>query len=319
MMIKALRFSSFGPPSVLRIEDVPIPQPGKGQALIKVKAAGINPSDPKNVAGIFKKTTLPRTPGRDFAGIVVEGSKYKGEQVWGSSAQLGITTDGSHAEYVVVPDEILSLKPGPLSLEQSAALGVPYITAYASVIRAAKLQAGETILIVGAAGAVGQAATNIANWKQARVIGAALNSDPLPGVEKVISTKTENLRDRAFELTGGRGVDVVFDTVGGQLFEPALRCLGVGGRQVAITSTGDSRVCFNLVAFYHNMSRLMGVDSFGLTERDVAEITGELHPGFETGALKPPAIEVVPFAKAIEAYDKVAKGQARVKQVLSFP
>jgi NADPH:quinone reductase len=170
-IMKALRFAEFGPPSVLRIECTAIPEPGEGEALIHVKAAAINPSDIGNVAGRFKNTTLPRIPGRDFAGIVVKGNHHEGEEVWGSAPNLGIVCDGSHAEYVAVPAETLSLKPHSLSMAQAAAIGVPYITAWASLMSAAQIQAGETILIVGATGAVGQAATQIANWKRARVIG----------------------------------------------------------------------------------------------------------------------------------------------------
>jgi len=316
--MKALRFSEFGPPSVLRIEEVPVPEPGAGEALVRVKAAAINPSDIVNVSGHFKNTTLPRTPGRDFAGAVIKGKHQAGDEVWGSSPTLGLVRDGSHAEYVVVPEETLSLKPKSLSMAQAAAIGVPYVTAWASVVSTAQIQPGETMLIVGAAGAVGQAATQIAHWKQARVIGAAITSDPIPGIESVINTKTEDLRERVMELTAGKGVDVVFDLAGGAMFEPALRSLKFGGRQVAIASPGNPRVSFNLVDFYHNFSRLLGVDSYGLTPRQVAEIEDELGPGFEIGALKPPPIEIVPFERAVEAYALVAAGQAKLKQVLSF-
>jgi NADPH-dependent curcumin reductase CurA len=173
--MRSLRFAEFGPPLVLRLEEVPIPEPSDGEALVRVKAAGINPGDIGNVAGHFKKTTLPRTPGRDFAGIAVKG-KHEGREVWGSSPTLGIVHDGSHAEYVVVPVETLSLKPKALSTAQAAAIGVPYITAWACLVNAAQIQAGETILIVGAAGAMGQAAeretpipaklaTSLKGWK----------------------------------------------------------------------------------------------------------------------------------------------------------
>jgi NADPH:quinone reductase-like Zn-dependent oxidoreductase len=189
--MRSLRFSEFGPPSVLKIEEVAIPEPGTGEALVQVKAAAINPSDIGDVAGRFKSTTLPRTPGRDFAGIVVKGKQPEGAEVWGSCPELGVIRDGSHAEYVVVPAEMLSLKPESLSMAQAAAIGVPYITAWASLMNTAQIQPGETILIVGAAGAVGQAGTQIANWKQARVIGADMRSDPIPGTESVINTKTE--------------------------------------------------------------------------------------------------------------------------------
>jgi NADPH2:quinone reductase len=315
--MKSLRFAEFGPPSVLRIEEVAIPEPGKGEALVQVAAAAINPSDIANVAGRFKNTTLPRTPGRDFAGVVVDG-KHQGEEVWGSSSNLGIVRDGSHAEYVVVPEETLSLKPKSLSIAQAAAIGVPYITAWASVVSTAQIQPGETILILGAAGAVGQAATQIANWKHARVIGADTLSGQIPGAESSVNTRTEDLSARVRELTAGRGVDAVFDTVGGPMFEPALRSLGVGGRHVVISSAGEPRVSFNLIEFYHNSSRLIGVDSYALTPRQIAEIANELRPGFETGALKLPPIEIVPFEKAVDAYSQVAARQAKTKLALSF-
>jgi len=316
--MRALRFSEFGAPAVLRIDDVAVPEPGEGEALVLIKAAAINPSDYKNVSGHFKETTLPRTPGRDYAGIVVKGNRRVGEEVWGNAPKLGISRDGTHAEYVVVPDETLSVKPKTLSMAEAAAIGIPFITAWASLVDAAQVQPGETVLIIGAAGAVGQAATQIANWEQARVIGAGITSDLIPGAESVISTSTEDLRERVMELTAGLGVDVVFDTVGGLMFEPALRSLAFRGRQVAITSVGDPRVSFNLIDFYHNRSRLIGVDSNGLTAPELARIADNLRPGFESGALTPPPIEIVPFEKAVDAYSRLAAGKAPVKLVLAF-
>ena len=316
--MKALRFKKFGPPSVLAIEEVPQPEPLAGEALVQVKAAAINPSDVKNVAGLFSATTLPRTPGRDFSGVVVAGKKYQGKEVWSSGPGLGITRDGAQAEYVRVAEEALSPKPSTLSLEQAAAIGVPFITAWVALVRAAKLQAGETILIIGVAGAVGQAAAQIANWRKARVLGAARSSDPIPGAAAVINTTTDDLRDRVFELTNSKGVDAVLDTVGGAMFEPALHSLRIGGRQVSIASAGERRVSFDLIDFYHNLSRLMGIDSMKFTPRDVAGIADELRPGFEANVLKAPPLQLVPFEGATEAYQRIASGQAKAKQVLTF-
>jgi NADPH:quinone reductase-like Zn-dependent oxidoreductase len=316
--MKALRFGRFGPPSVLSIEEIPKPEPGDGEALVRVRAAAINPSDVKNVAGSFPVTTLARTPGRDFSGVVVSGEAEVGEEVWGSVPGFGMTRDGAQAEYVVVPTEVLSRKPRNLSMEQAAAIGVPFITAWAAVVGAAQLVAGETILIVGAGGAVGQAATQIANWKGAHVLGADLKRDRIEGTEAVIDAAKDDLRERVFALTNGKGADAVLDTVGGPMFEKALRSLRLGGRQIVITSVGDPRVSFNLVDFYHNLSRLIGVDSNHLTLREVADITDALRSGFESGILKPPPIEVIPFEKAVEAYERVAVGQAAAKQVLSI-
>jgi NADPH:quinone reductase-like Zn-dependent oxidoreductase len=316
-VMKALRFNQFGTPSVLHIEEVARPEPGGSEALVQVQAAAINPSDVKNVAGRFS-ATLPRTPGRDFSGVVVAGPRYEGKQVWSSAPGLGVTRDGVHAEYAVVPAECLSLLPANLTAQQAAAIGVPFITAWVTLNRAAKLQAGETILIVGAAGAVGQAATQLASLQKARVLAAALSSDPLSGAEAVISTAKEDLRERVLALTGGRGVDVVLDAVGGPMFEPALRSLGVGGRQVAITSSGDQRVSFDLVDFFHHELHLIGVDSMKLTPREVGEIADELRQGFESGALRTPPLEAVPFNQAVSAYEAVARGQGRAKYVLTF-
>jgi NADPH:quinone reductase len=316
--MKALRFSKFGLPSVLRIEEVPRPEPHDREALVKVKAAAINPSDAKNVAGRFSGTTLPRTPGRDFSGVVVAGKKYEGEEVWSSGPGLGITRDGAQAEYVTIPEEALSLKPRTLSLEQAAAIGVPFITAWFALVRAAQLEPGETVLIIGVAGAVGQAAMQIANWRGSRVLGAARSPNPIPGAVAVINTRTDDLPKRVFEFTGGKGVDAVLDAVGGRMFEPALRCLRIGGRQVAITSTGDRRVSFDLVDFYHNQSRLIGVDGMKLTPHDLSVIADELRQGFEANILTVPAVDSVPFENAVEAYERVASGTAGAKQVLTF-
>ncbi len=316
--VKALRIRKFGSPSVLAIEEIDKPQPAKGEALVQVKAAAINPSDVKNVSGSFRATTLPRTPGRDFAGIVVEGQELEGAEVWGTGAGLGIVRDGAHAEYVAVPIEILCRKPANLSMEEAAVIGVPFTTAWAALVRAAKVQAGETILIVGARGAVGQAATQIAKWQGARVIGADRGAEAIPGADAAIDVGAGELRDRALEKTDGKGVDAVLDTVGGPMFEPSLRSLRRGGRQVVITSTGERRVSFDLVDFYHNSLHLIGVDSVQFTPTDVRKMASALLPGFESNALKPPAIEAVPFAKAIKAYERIAGGQAKAKQVLTF-
>ncbi len=315
--MKALRFHNFGPPDVLAIEDVDQPGPGPGDVLVQVRAAGINPSDAGNVAGKFKTTTLPRIPGRDFAGVVLSDGPYSGKLVWGSVPNFGATRDGSHAEYALVPEQALSLAPSNLTAEQAAAVGVPFSTAWGAMVQAGELRGGETVLIVGAGGAVGQAATQIANWKGARVLGATRAAAPVSGATAIVDTEGD-LRQQVLSLTDGKGADVVFDTVGGPLFEPALRCLGRGGRQVAISSAGQPRVSFSLIDFYHNLSRLIGFDSYSFSARNTADILDELRAGFETNHLVPPVVKGIPFEDAISAYKAVASGQAGSKLVLSF-
>jgi NADPH:quinone reductase len=288
------------------------------ELLVQVKAAAINPSDVKNVGGLFSQTTLPRTPGRDFSGIVVSKGEREGEEVWGTGPGLGLTRDGAHAEYIGVPAEFAATKPKTLTFAQAAAIGVPFTTAWAALIGAGQLTAGETILIVGAAGAVGGAAVQIARWKGASVLAANRNSSPVSGAEAVINTAKEDLRQRVLDLTGGKGVEMVFDTVGGPMFEPALRSLRLGGRQVAISSAGGSRVSFDLVAFYHNRSRLIGVDSNKFELHELGMMMAGLDRGFDAGALQAPRVEGVPFEHALASYEKVAARNTTVKQILMF-
>ena len=313
--MKALRFSKFGPPSVLTVEEIPEPEPRKGEVLVQIKAAAINPSDVGNVAGRFN-ASLPRVPGRDYAGVIVGGDAQKGTQVWGSGAGFGIVRDGAHAEYVVIPAEWISQKPPTLSMEQAAAVGVPYLTAWSALVHVGNIQAGETVLVVGVTGAVGRAATQIAHWKEARVIGASRHSDNSSKADAVINTATQDLAQEVRAMTGGRGADLVLDAVGGPMFEPSLKSLRIGGRQIAITSTKDRRVSFDLVDFYHNDSRLLGVDSVKLTGPEIANIMNGLRAGFENGNLQAPAVTTWPLERAVEAYEVVAKGGARAKQIL---
>ena len=275
--MKALRFKTYGPPSVLAIEEVPKPEPRAGEALLQIKAAAINPSDVKNVAGHFK-SPLPRVPGRDYAGVVVAGDAPNGLEVWGSGPGFGVARDGAHAEYIVVPVEWISQKPAKLSLEQAATIGVPYLAAWSALVTAGNIQAGETVLIVGVSGAVGQAATQIAHWKKARVIGASTGSDNPSGADALVNTTTQPLDQAVRALTGGKGADLVLDVVGGPMFEPSLKSLRGGGRHMAIASTKDRRVSFDLIDFYHNQSYLIGVDTMKLTGPEIAGMMNGFTP-----------------------------------------
>jgi NADPH:quinone reductase len=165
--MKALRFEKYGPPSALAIEELPLPNLRSGEALIELYASAINPSDVKNVADVFN-ASLPRVPGRDYAGIVVAGDGWKGKEVWGSGAGFGVSRDGTHAQYVVVSSDGLSEKPAGLSMEEASTVGVPYLAAWSGLVDAANIQAGETVLIMGALGAVGSAATQIARTGRRR-------------------------------------------------------------------------------------------------------------------------------------------------------
>ena len=151
--MKALQFDKTGDLSSLRFVEVPTPVPGADEVLVQIKAAGLNPSDVKNVLGRFPYTTLPRIPGRDFAGVVVEGPQALiGQEVWGTGRELGFFADGSHAQFVKLPANGVARKPTHLSFAQAASLGVPYTTAWDALERS--LVTAETRLLVIGGGAV---------------------------------------------------------------------------------------------------------------------------------------------------------------------
>lgn len=314
-MMRALRFETFGPPSHLSVTELPVPEPHTGQVLVQVKASAINPSDVANVAGRFK-ATLPRVPGRDYAGIVVSGDGKAGQEVWGSGAGFGVERDGAHAEYVIAPADALSVKPVNLTMEQAAAVGVPYIVAWWSLIHAAQVQAGETVLIVGASGAVGRAATQIVHSRKARVIGADRGSANPSRTDVLIDTASHDLQREVMAATGGAGADVVLNAVGGPLFEPALLSVRQGGRNIVIASSGEPRVSFNLMDFYHNQTHLIGVDSMKFRAPQIAGIMSELKPRFEAGDFTPNEVKTWSLEQGIGAYEAVAKGGTPTKHVL---
>ncbi len=324
--MNALRFHRFGDPAeVLNVEEAPLPSPGPGEVLVQVHAASINPSDVKIVQGKIGHATLPRTPGRDFAGVVVGGNpELTGQEVWAAGGDIGSTRDGSHAEYIVIPRKGVQPKPKSLSMIEAASVGINYITAYYGLIEKARLKSGETLLVTGATGGVGSSVVKIARLTSARVIGVDRHSflpekARLAGIDLMLNSESDDIVNRVKQFTEGKGADVAFDCVGGPLFETTLDSLGAGGRQVNITSVGDRRGCFDLPDFYHRQLTLFVIDTTALDTIACGNILEGLRPGFEDGRLTPPEI-ARPCSpdEAVEAYRQVAVGAAGGKIVLVF-
>ncbi len=262
---------------------------------------------------VMENTTLPRTPGRDFAGVVVAGEpNLIGTEVWGTGGDIGFIRDGSHASHLVLPVVAIQPKPKNISMIQAATIGVRYITAWLSLIEAANLQSGETVLVVGATGGVGKAAIQIAKWKGAKVLGTVRRESDYSivetsGVDIVINLATENLNSAVLAATGGKGVDVVLDTVGGSMLENSMLTLSPRGRLVAISAPPkEAKICFDLRDFYHRELRLFGVDSRAFDATQCGKLLAELNPLFETNAILPPeAIVTYPLRGGIIAYEQV--------------
>ncbi|NPT44611.1 zinc-binding dehydrogenase [Paraburkholderia sp. 1N] len=312
--MKAIQFKTFGNSEVLEYVDLPTPQADADSVVVQIKAASVNPSDVKNVSGHFEHTVLPRSPGRDFSGVVVDGPQaWLGAEVWGTGGDVGFTRDGTHAQFIKIPLAALSRKPTTLSHAEASAIGVNFVVAWLGTIEYAHLQAGETIAVIGAGGGVGGAVVQIAKARGARVI--AIDRHPLSvdtPAGRLIDDYVpfdENVTARLKALTDGAGAGVVYDTVGGVAFQTALSLVKRRGRVLEISATGQRRVELDLIDFYHNETQLLGVDSAKLGVAESAPLMTALVEGFESGKLQGPAIaQEFPLERAREAYDAVAAG-----------
>ncbi|MBC7583308.1 zinc-binding alcohol dehydrogenase family protein [Tardiphaga sp. vice352] len=302
---KAERIENVAP----TVEQVTLTRSRATDAIVEVRAAAINPSDAKAAIGFMPHAVFPRTPGRDFAGIVVAGPEgLLGKQVFGSSGELGIKRDGTHATHLVVEAQALVEKPENISLAEAAGIGVPFVTAQEGFRRTGMPKPGETVLILGLNGKVGQAAAQIASWQGARVIGVVRKDEPYAGHAHgevtVVDSSRVDVAATVRELTGGHGADIVYNTVGEPYYEAGTKSLAHLGRQIFIAST-RATVPFDIFAFYRGKHTFYGVDSLSLSSPDAAEILRDLVPGFASGALKPFPIKpdaIFPLQRAAEAY-----------------
>jgi NADPH:quinone reductase len=309
----ALRFDRFGDLDELHLTSLDRPVPSPQDVLVEVHASSINPSDVKNVQGKMEGTVPPRTPGRDFAGVVVEGREdLIGAHVYGAGGEIGYEVDGAHAQYVLIPADGVARKPDALDFAQAAASGVNFVAAWLGVNDATHLGAGETVFVTGAAGGVGTAVIQLARWMGARSIGydRSFPTD-LPDSLKpdFMLRESDDIVARTQEFTNGRGAEVVFDTVGAPVFEKNLALLARGGRYTIISSVGERRTSFDILDFYHKRLHLIGVDTRAHHSVAAAKTLERLRPGFESGALQAPHItQRVPLERAIDGYRTVAAG-----------
>src|ERR1700760_3591525 len=295
---------------------------GDGQVLIEIKAAAVNPSDIKAATGLMPYAVFPRTSGRDYAGVVIDGPEgFVGREVFGSSGDLGIRRDGTHATHLTVEAEAVGEKPNSVSWEEAAGIGVPFVTAMEGLRRAGMPKQGEAVLVMGVNGKVGQAAVQIATWHGARVIGVVRKSEAYEGhansTVDIIDASVVDVATRLREMTGGKGADIVFNTVGDPYFEAAHKSLALRGRQILI-ATIERVVPFNILEFYRGQHTYVGIDTLGLSSVATGDVLRELGPGFASGHLKPFPIRpsaVFPLEEAKSAYVAVA-GSSRDRVIL---
>ena len=237
--MKALLCNAYGPADQLQVGEIDSPQAKPGDVLIEVAAAGVNFPDTLIIEGKYQfKPPLPFAPGGEVAGVVsAVGSQVTHLQV--GDPVMALTGWGGFAEQVAVPaGNVIPMPPG-VDFIQAAGFGMTYGTAMHALTQRAELQAGETLLVLGAAGGVGLAAVEIGKAMGARVIAAASSAAKLDvakqaGADELIDYSQQNLKDEIKRLTDGQGVDVVFDPVGGALFDQAMRSIAWNGRLLVV-------------------------------------------------------------------------------------
>ncbi|QHF44558.1 oxidoreductase [Pseudomonas sp. S35] len=312
--MKALQFSATGDLNSLSFVDVATPVPAADEVLVHIKAAGLNPSDVKNVLGRFPYTTLPRIPGRDFAGVVVEGSQaLVGQEVWGTGRDLGFFADGAHAQYLTVSARGVAHKPAHLSFAQAASLGVPYTTAWDALERSG-VGKGTRLLVIGANGAVGSAALALAKIRGAQVLAAVRKVEQVErlqaqGYAAMALGNPEDLGGQVNAVFNG-GADVIFDTTGFWL-PAAVAGLAPFGRIAIIAAPVDGHVQLPALALYRKGGSVVGINSLLYTCEQCAVMLEQFGRFFDEGLLPlPTGLREVALADGVSGYADVNQGSA---------
>jgi NADPH:quinone reductase-like Zn-dependent oxidoreductase len=319
--MKALQFSRTGDLAALEVVDLPKPVPAAGEVLVQIKAAGLNPSDVKNVLGRFPYTTLPRVPGRDFAGVVVEGpQELIGQEVWGTGNKIGFSRNGSHAGYITLSAKGVAIKPKSLSFAQAASLGVPYTTAWDALERSL-VDANTRLLVIGANGAVGNAAVNLAKVRGAQVLAAVRRPEQLAalqerGFDAILLDKPEHLGAQVNAVFEG-GADVIFDTTGFWL-PAAVQGLAPFGRIAIIAAPVDGHVQLPALALYRKGGSVVGINSLLYGVEECARMLEQFGKLFDEGKLPlPTGLIECALEDGLARYAEVNQGS--VDKVIFLP
>ncbi|CAN5902818.1 zinc-binding dehydrogenase [soil metagenome] len=336
--MKAIVLRELGSPDKLRLEDVPDPKPGPGEVIIRLKAAALNHRDVWLWKGKYPGLKLPTIPGSDGAGKVlemgtgVEGLRDGQDVVinpgldWGSDPRvqgadfriLGMPDDGTYAELIKVPASNVHRKPAGLSYEQAAAIPLAALTAYRAVVTKAEVHRGETVLVTGIGGGVSTFAAAIARRLGARVLATSGSDEKLGrarkelGVEEGVNSKAGDWGRAILDLTGGRGPDVVIDSVGGATFARAVEITATAGRVVTFGATTGPSEPIDLFRLFWKQVRILGT-----TMGTPAEFAAMLDL-YEDGGLKPILDRTFPLAEAPAAHRRMEEAEQFGKIILKI-
>jgi NADPH2:quinone reductase len=322
--MRAVLCKSYGEPRDLTIEDVPSPDPGKGEVLVAVKAAGVNFPDVLMIQNKYQhRQTLPFSPGYEIAGVVKElGADVSGLRV--GDAGVAMLRSGGFAEEVLVSAERFWRIPNDIDFVDAAAFPLAYGTSYHALKDRARLQRGETLLVLGAAGGVGLAAVQLGKLMGAKVIACASSKQKLEtarraGADLVIDYSEGNLRDTIRSLTEDRGVDVALDPVGGAYAEPTIRSMAWFGRYLVVgfTSGEIPRIPMNLPLL--KGCSLVGVawDTYSRRNPEAGKANiAELIAWIRSGELEPTVTARYPLEQAPRALEDVMERRVQGKIVI---
>jgi NADPH2:quinone reductase len=317
--MKAIRVAEFGGPEVMRLGDVPDLHPGPKQVLVRVKAAGVNPTDTYTRSGMTRRPTLPYTPGIDAAGVV----ESVGEGVMGVKAGARVyvsgTVTGAYAEQAVCEEHQVHPLPEKISFAQGAAVNIPYATAYRALFQLAKATPGEIVFIHGATGGVGIAAIQLARAAGMRIIGTGGTERGRTlvteqGARDVLDHHAANYLDQIQTLTGGHGVDVVLEMLANVNLDKDLKLLAMGGRVVVIGSRG--RVEIDPRDTMIRDASIQGMLLFNISPEMASSIHAALVAGLENGTLCPVIRKEMSLAEAPRAHREIMEPGAYGKIVL---
>ena len=318
--MKAIIVKEFGAPDVMKLEETANLTPGENQILVRVKAAGVNPVDTYVRSGIYaNKPELPYTPGKDAAGIVEEiGTNVKNFKV-GDRVLTADSVSGTYAEFCLCEEKQLINLPENVSFEQGAGVFVPYATAYRALFQRAKAEKGETVLIHGASGGVGIAATQWAKNAGLKIIGTASSDEGKnlvreQGADFVFDHSQENYLDQILDATGGSGVDVILEMLANVNLTKDFDVLAKFGRIVVIGSRGSLDFAPRLVM--GKDADILGMSLFNAPDEKMKEIYTAIFDGLSDGFLHPIVGKTYDLKDAAEAHREIIKSKASGKIIL---
>lgn len=322
--MKAIQVYTFGDPEVMQLEEIPDPQPGAGQVVVRVHAVGVNPVETYIRSGIYPKPPTPYTPGNDGAGVIAAIGPDVHNVAVGDRVYIAGSISGTYAEKSLCYASRVHPLPQPATFAQGAAMNVAYGTAYHALIQRAHAQPGESVLVHGASGGVGIAAVQLARAAGLTVIGTASTERGRAlvlenGAQHVLDHSATGYLDQVMSLTKDRGVDIIMEMLTNVNLGNDLNVLARGGRVACIGNRGprnQGTVTINPRTAMSRDAAILGISLGNASDKETAQMHAALVAGLATGALRPAIGQELPLEEAATAHHLVIEARAYGKIVL---